>query len=207
MNKSSNFSYITIRNYDKAASEYDKIHSNVNFWLKELKLFKKIIQGRKILDIGCGTGRDALFFTKSGFKYIGIDASREMLKIAKMRIKNGNFMVMDFYKLRFPLETFDGFWAAASLLHIPKRNLPLVLRTIKNITKRNGIGFISIKRKTEIEDGIINFQRYGGTKFYFSYYDKDEFKQILEKSGFKVLRTYNRKGKGNWICYFVRNIK
>ena len=95
--------------YDRIASLYDKSHEDFRFWLREQKFFQKLIIGKRILDIGCGTGRDGIFFVKNGFNYVGIDASRNMLKIARTKIEHGKFFQMDFYKLRFPENSFDGF--------------------------------------------------------------------------------------------------
>ena len=70
---------------------------------------------------------------------------------------------MDFYKLNFPSGSFDGFWASASLLHIPKNKIHQVLSDIKNIIKPNGIGFISLKQKTHLGAGLITEDKYGTT--------------------------------------------
>lgn len=111
----------TTETYDKIASRYSASHF-VHFWIDEFEFYKSIINGKKIIDLGCGTGRDATVFIKDGFNYTGIDASGGMLKVASERVPEGKFIQMDFNRTNFPDNTFDGFWAAASFLHIPKKD-------------------------------------------------------------------------------------
>ena len=66
-----------------------------------------------------------------------------------------HFVLMDFQYLKFPPRSFDGFWAAASLLHTPKRKIKSVLGNIHKILKPEGVGFISLKRKTSFEEELI----------------------------------------------------
>ncbi|MCL1929556.1 class I SAM-dependent methyltransferase [Candidatus Saccharibacteria bacterium] len=106
--------------YDKIASSYSK-RNYEHFWIDEFDYYKSIIDGKKVVDLGCGAGRDAEVFVKNGFDHTGVDASSGMLKIAKKRVPSGNFRKMNFAKLSFKDSEFDGFWAAASFLYVPKK--------------------------------------------------------------------------------------
>lgn len=201
---------ITLKTYNKIASDFSKRHFKP-FWIKEFDFFKKIIPGKKVVDIGCGAGRDAAVFVKNKFNYLGIDGSSGMIRIASERVKRGKFQVMDYYHLTLPKKSFDGFWSAASLLHIPKNGINKVLKSLKLLLRDDGIGFISVKEKTEIDHGIIKDKRYEGLGRYFSFYSKNEFSNILEKAGFKIDKVMEHLEpetdglKTNWLCYFVRN--
>ena len=195
----------TIKTYNKISRHFSDIHFDPIFWQKEFKIFQKLVKGKKVVDIGCGAGRDAVLFEKAGFDYTGIDASSGMLKEAKKRIKKGKFILMDFYNLQFPPQTFNCFWAAASILHIPKRRVKKVLRNIKRIIKPNGVGFISIKEKRSIDQGIIQENKDSGIERFFAFYEDEEFKEVIKDSGFVVVRNHTLKeGDTNWLCYFVR---
>lgn len=198
----------TVRTYDKIAQHFSDTHYETTFWAKEFIVFKQLLTSGKIIDIGCGAGRDAVLFVESGFDYTGIDASSGMLSQARKRVKRGKFLLMDLYKLNFPKEVFDGFWAAASLLHVPKANIASVLQGIAQIIKPGGIGFISVKQKTGMDEGMIQEKKYGGIKRYFAFYDRSEFQSILETNGFKVIRKHilkeNDVYKTQWLCYFVK---
>lgn len=198
----------TIKTYDRIAPQFSAAHFQPDFWLPEFKMFQKRIRGKRVVDIGCGAGRDAVLFVKARFDYVGIDASRGMLAVARKRVPSGKFLLMNFYDLKFPPRSFDGFWAAASLLHIPKRRLGKVLRTLKNILKPNGVGFISVKEKLLMEEGFIREEKSGGIERYFAFYAQAEFADALRRNGLHVVKSYCRRendpNRTNWLCYFVK---
>ena len=197
----------TINTYNKIAPKFSESHY-IHFWVEEFKKYKDLIKGKKVLDIGCGAGRDAVVFVENGFNYTGIDASERMLKVAQERVPQGTFKVMDFYHLEFPDNTFDGFWAAASFLHVPKSDVSTLIQEARRVIKQNGVGFISIKKKTIKEEGLIEENKYGGIARYFSFYDKEEFKKILVDCKFNVLEvTEHLEDDGTeWLCYFVKKV-
>lgn len=200
---------ITTETYDKIASGYSTGHFT-HFWIEEFDFYKSIIDGKKVIDLGCGAGRDAAVFVENDFDYTRIDVSDGMLKVAKERVPKGKFQRMDFSKTTFLNGEFDGFWAAASFLHIPKKMLSGVLQEAKRITKNGGVGFVSVKEKTGMDEGMIDENKYGGISRYFSFYTQDEFKNLLEQNGFSVIKvsthTENDERKTNWLCYFVKVI-
>ncbi len=202
------FSQKTLHTYDKIASHFSSTHYDNSFWAKEFQIFQKLVSGKNIIDIGCGAGRDATLFVENNFNYTGIDASAGMLRQAQDRVKSARFLLMDFYHLDFPKESFDGFWASASLLHVPKRRLAAVLNQIKQIVKPQAFGFISVKKKTDMDEGLIHQSKYGGIERYFAFYDPAEIKHILENNGFTVVKHHvlveNDTRKTEWLCYFVR---
>ncbi len=200
----------TIETYNKIAKEY-QARNIVTIYLKEYEVFKSLLGDKtKVLEIGCGAGRDAEAFTSFGFDYTGIDASEGMLREAKNRVKNANFLIGDFYKLNFSDESFDGFWAAASFLHVPKLEIGKVLSEARRVLKPKGIGFISLKQKTSIDEGVIEEEKMGGIARYFSFYEESEFKTILENDGFKVVSVMKEKENDNsrttWLCFFIQKI-
>lgn len=195
----------TIATYDKIAEDFAKSHDNINFLKREYEIFKNLIQGEKVIDIGCGTGRDAQLFISDNFDYVGIDASAGMLEEARKSVPSANFLQMDFRKLAFPTNYFDGFWAAASLLHIPKKELPTILEEIKKVVKPHGIGFISMKAIKDREEGIITQTKFGGIKRYFAFYKEEELKTILENNGFQVIQNFRftEDSDNDWLQYFI----
>ncbi|MEK7200682.1 MAG: methyltransferase domain-containing protein [Patescibacteria group bacterium] len=199
----------TIDTYNKIAPKYSKGHF-AHFWIDEFEIYKNLIDGNKVLDIGCGAGRDASVFINNNFDYTGIDASEGMLKVASERVPKGIFKQMDFYSLDFLDGTFDGFWATASFLHIPKEDVGKVINETKRVVKSGGVGFISIKEKTDKDEGLIEEDKYGGIARYFAFYNQEEFKKILEDNGLEVIRVTSRieddEIKTKWLCYFVKKV-
>ena len=84
----------------------------------ELNKFFQLVPKGKILEIGSGSGLDAKNFIKKygARNYIGIDASTELLAIAKKTNPDGNFRLMNFYSLAFPDLYFEGIWICATHL-------------------------------------------------------------------------------------------
>src|SRR3990172_8502785 len=97
----------TIREYEEKAEEYSKARLNVEPNLKGIAdFFIKNLNGKKILDVGCGNGRYAQYFIEKGLEIIGIDAVQAFIKIAKSRVPKAEFKLMDMRKLEFPEDGF-----------------------------------------------------------------------------------------------------
>jgi ubiquinone/menaquinone biosynthesis C-methylase UbiE len=194
--------------YKRIAGSRNKTHANPEFWRLELEQFKKLLLSGKVLDVGCGGGRDALLLKSEGYQYVGVDLSAEMLAQAKELIPDADFRQMDMYSLDFPAGSFDGFWAAASLLHIPKRNVTSALSEIKRVVKSGGIGFIAIKEGDgeKVVQGSFDWD-----ERFFAFYHDDEFQDVLKKNSFEILEhsrsTFDYKPPKNltvWLVYFVK---
>lgn len=114
----------------------------------------------KILDAGCGTGRDAYEFIRRGYVVTAIDASPAMLRICRNKISDAaenaqNDAMKDaasrsvclektFDEIAFRSE-FDGVWAAASLLHVPSQQMKDTIATLIRASKPDGILYMSLK--------------------------------------------------------------
>lgn len=192
------------KTYDRIAAEYSDANFE-HFWVKEFDVFKRLVPGNKVLDIGCGVAREALLFTTNNFEYTGVDISEGMLKVARKLAPEGTFKQMDFYALDFPDESFDGFWASASFLHVPKAEMLAVLKEVRRVTKPSGIGFIALKKGGG--EGFVKDERYGGMSRYFSFFDLGEYKKMLAAE-FEIIEAYEYEEKDErntiWLCYFVR---
>lgn len=99
--------------------------------------------GVKILDVGCGVGREAHFFEELGFDVTAFDGSEEMTKLARQILKKPP-LLMRFQDMNFS-EEFDGIWAAASLIHVPPYELKDIITRIKRALKPEGIFFANFK--------------------------------------------------------------
>ena len=104
---------------------------------------RRLSLGCKILDLGCGSGRDSRYFVGKGYDVIAIDPSEAMCKQTKSIAQIPVFQ-MRAEELQFNDE-FDGVWACASLLHVPKDTQLDTLRRIGNALKRGGICYCSWK--------------------------------------------------------------
>lgn len=145
---------------------------NQCFLDKEYSLFKNYLDGKKILDVGCGHGRDAAKFSAEGYDITGIDLSESLLERAIQTAPKSKFLKMDMRNIQFPSESFDGIWCNSSLLHIPKNETGKVFAGFASILRCSGILFITVKEGDgESTDPNGRF---------YSYYKEDELKEIIE---------------------------
>src|SRR3990167_9318774 len=114
---------LTVASYNSTAHDWAKAHSANDFWKEELEAFGRHLPTGKILEIGCGGGRDAESLIGLGYDYIGTDAALNFVKVAKTRNPKGTFKVSSVHDLPFEADSFDGFWASAVLLHISKKRI------------------------------------------------------------------------------------
>jgi SAM-dependent methyltransferase len=190
----------TIKIYDKIAEKWAQTHPSRDS--KLLETFHRFLPSGKIIDIGCGAGRDTRFFLENGYQYIGIDASKEMLKVAQRLNPDAEFLQMDMFNLDFPPKSFDGFVAIASILHISKKNAVQVFENIRKIVKKDGIGLILVREG----DGEI-VEKDGR---FFSLYRENEFLGMLKKSDYEILAHCKRDSAGSmhlewtWLSFLVK---
>ncbi|KQW88524.1 methyltransferase [Massilia sp. Root418] len=137
----------------------------------------------RILDLGCGPGRDLKTFSELGHSAVGVDGSAEFVRMA--RAWSGcEVWQQDFVQLDLPAAAFDGIFANASLFHVPSAALPDVLRRLYAALKPDGVLFSSNPRGDNREGW--NGPRYG------SYYDYETWERYLTAAGFEALGHYYR---------------
>ncbi|VEB95321.1 Tellurite resistance protein TehB [Cedecea lapagei] len=97
----------------------------------------------KVLDAGCGSGRDALAFTQMGFQVDAFDASSELVMLARehsgLPVRQMTFADVD------AQQEYDGIWCCASLLHVPFAQLPGTMQKLATALKPGGIWYFSFK--------------------------------------------------------------
>jgi SAM-dependent methyltransferase len=96
-----------------------------------------------ILDVGCGSGRDSLFFQQQGHRVSAIDASPQIAAIVQ-RETSLTVTVQRVQDISFQHE-FDGIWASASLLHVPQAELPEVFERLARALRTTGLLYCSFK--------------------------------------------------------------
>lgn len=102
---------------------------------------------QRILDVGCGSGRDSVFFANQGFDVTAIDGSQNLIELAKQTTPNIDWQCLTFDEIKNQdwQNQFTGIWACASLLHLPFNDLPMVINDLIRLLKPNGIFYVSFK--------------------------------------------------------------
>ncbi|MBY0500508.1 MAG: class I SAM-dependent methyltransferase [Alphaproteobacteria bacterium] len=109
-------------------------------------------EGAKVLDAGCGSGRDSKYFIERGYTVSAFDGSFQMAALASdftgLPVQHKYFSDLQ------EKEEYDGIWTSASLLHVPQVELPAILQQLKAALKPNGVWYMSFREgKRECHEG------------------------------------------------------
>lgn len=189
----------TIEYYNKTADQY--YWNTVGVDLDALrKLFASCFPAEAtILDMGCGSGRDVMAFSDMGFKVIGLDASEELIKLARERL-GINAFVGDMSSW-ISSEPFDGIWCCASLIHLSEEEKERFFDNLKYNLKKGGVIYISVK--DGIETGLDEEGRF------VSNCSEAELRVYLKSAGCEILEikiTEDVLGRDRfkWLNVFAR---
>lgn len=145
----------------------------------------RIPAGGRILELGCGGGQDTGAMLAAGFDATPTDGSPELAQQAEKRLGRP-VKVLLFEQIDF-VEEFDGVWANACLLHVPKSFLSGILEKIHRALRSGGVLYASFK--TGGAEGVDRFGRY--------YNNPDEaFLRSALGPGWSSVETVQRTGTG-----------
>lgn len=117
------------------------VDADMSLWRDKFE--KYIPDGSRILDAGCGSGRDSRAFKQHGYSVVAFDASKKMCEMAS-KLLCQEVWQMKFDEISFD-EEFDGIWACASLLHVAEMDLPDILEKLNRALKPHGTLYASFK--------------------------------------------------------------
>ncbi len=165
------------------------------------RFLKHVPKGGRILDFGCGSGRDAKCFSEQGYVVSAIDGSEELCKRAR-EYTGIDVKCMDFFALD-EKDTYDGIWACASVLHVEKERLPELLGILSAALKEDGVIYLSFKY------GDFEGQRDGR---FFTDLDEASFREVLQEvPGLRIVDEWKsldvRRGRNvTWINGLLKRV-
>jgi SAM-dependent methyltransferase len=192
----------TISHYDSNAESFwegtrgHDVSQNYQALLKALPSDRLL----KILDLGCGPGRDLKYFKSLGHEVIGLEGSPRLCEMARV-YAGCEVWRQDFLRMRLPDEAFDGIFANASLFHVPSQELERVLRELAHSLKPRGVLFSSNPRGSG--------EGWSGDARYANYMELASYQGYLQRAGFTVLEHYYRpaglpREKQPWLAVVSR---
>ena len=140
----------------------------------------------KILDLGCGPGRDLVAFQNMGYEVTGLDATPAFVEMAK-QIAGCPVLQQSFLSLNLPNHSFDGIFANASLIHVPSSEMLGVLKHLHQALIDRGILLMSMVRGDR--EGFS--ERATGSR-YVTGWEYETLKSKLEEAQFQILHHYYR---------------
>lgn len=153
-----------------------------------------------VLDLGCGSGRDSLYLIEKGFDVTAMDGAKELCELAKIHIGQ-DVLCMRYEDMEFD-GVFDGIWACASLVHIPKSEMDALLLKISQGLRCGGMIYISLKYGdfSGIKEGL----------YYSEYRTKDIKNLIYNHKDLELIQIYKSQDiredrkEEQWINIFAR---
>jgi SAM-dependent methyltransferase len=140
---------------------------------------------QRLLDFGCGPGRDLLALTALGHVVTGLDGSPVFAEMA--RAQSGcRVLHQNFLELALGDDQFDGIFANASLFHVPRAELPRVLSELFRALVPGGVLFCSNPRSFERDWEGFKGERYG------SFLTIESWLEQIEAAGFVIERHFLR---------------
>ncbi len=161
----------TIEYYNSHAKEYCDLSRNIDMADLYCEFEKYLLPNGKILDVGCGSGRDSAYFSRQGFTVTAIDLSMEICNIAS-KIPDITVINTDFSEIQY-VEEFDGIWACASLLHVPKSHMNHTVDKLFKALKYDGVLYASWKYGRR--------ERYDEHGRFYSDYNKKSLVELFSK--------------------------
>ena len=190
----------TIEYYDTNAAEYAATTVDAPMAGTVSRFTELLPKEGKVLDFGCGSGRDTKYFLEHGFKVDALDGSAELAKLASeytgIEVKTVLFQDFD------ETDRYDGIWACACLLHLNENDLKDVLGRLHQALKNGGVLYVSFKY------GDYQGNRAGR---YYNYMNEKGFSAILEDiNGLKIIKTWlgedslGRENADRWFNILMR---
>ena len=171
----------TLDYYNKNSEEYFNSTLNVDMTNTYKEFLKLVPEGGKILDLGCGSGRDSMNFMKLGYEVIAVDGAKKLAKRASVLLGK-EVIVSTFEELELK-EKFHGIWACASLLHIKREDLKTVLNNLYNNLDDKGVFYMSFKygEKEYVDDK---------NRYFNCFTDESIISFINENTKYNILGLY-----------------
>jgi len=191
---------LAIETYNKYAKIYSEHTANKLLQFQLAKFVSLLPSKSKVLDAGCGCGRDAAYLKEDGLDVVAIDISPAIIEEAKLNnviVVNG-----DLLKLNYKTE-FDGIWCMATLADISKKDAPKLVKNFYNSLKDSGIMYIAVKEGDG--ENLVQKGLYENSPRFYALYKKEELENLIEDNGFNILSSTVTNDSGTiWLEVFAR---
>jgi SAM-dependent methyltransferase len=159
----------------------------------------------RILDFGCGPGRDVLALKLRGHEPTGLDGTERFAQMAR-ELSGCPVLHQDFLALDLPDGAFDGVFCNASLFHVPSESLPRVLAQIHRTLRHGGVLFCSNPRPM----GAESSEGFQGERFVCNF-DLDRWCAVITPAGFALEHHYYRpeglpQTEQPWLAQIYRRV-
>lgn len=173
---------------------YDAIVDDYQKWSQSVRgeersrytsyLLESLAGGADVLELGCATATLTTPLLAQKFRLTGVDVSAVQIEIARRNLPLSEFICADMAQIQFLPASFDAVVAFYSIIHLPRREHPQLLRRIAEWLRQRGLLVASFGGK-QVEQGYE--ENWLGAPMYWSSYDGQTYIRLLEDLGFRII--------------------
>jgi SAM-dependent methyltransferase len=152
----------------------------------------------RLLDLGCGAGQDARHLHKEGYGVVGLDRTGALLAFARRQASIVPLILADMRRLPLHRGSVDGIWAAASMIHLPKAAVRVLLVDLLDVIQPGGVLATTVAHG--LKSRILRRGWIPGR--FFARWTKGELDRTVQAAGWQVIEIIVVTGqgrKGRWI--------
>lgn len=200
---------VTAAAYDQIVDEFVRRTSDINPDLVEFRasFVSAVVRRGRVIDVGCGPGRDALYFASQGLRIFGVDASRGMALAASCA--GVPMLQADMRSVPVVVGSLDGIWSAASLLHVPRPEVPRTLARWRVLLRPRGV--LGLSTSLGDDEGWeacpydpAKQHDAAGLQRWFVHHDQGALLRLVEDAGFWVISHRERVSNRRWLQVLAR---
>jgi ubiquinone/menaquinone biosynthesis C-methylase UbiE len=147
------------------------------------ELAKRLHDGARVLDLGCGAGIPSTKHLAERFEVVGVDLSEAQLRLARANVPHARFIHGDASELQFADETFDAVTAFYAISHIPREEHAALFGSVARWLRRGGL-FLASLGVGDLSDWRGDWL---GVPMFFSSYDAETNRRSVEAAGFRLV--------------------
>ena len=194
----------TVASYDLVAADYARVNATLPAEVVERQAeFAALAgDGGLVADLGCGPGRDAAALRERGLRVCGFDASASMAGLA--RAESVPVALADHRRPPIATGVLDGVWSSASLLHVPRADVPATLRQWRRCLRTGGVLGLSTSLGgsegwEDVPYAPSAHPEEDGLRRWFVHHDRDDLLRLVAGAGFAVRDVAERIGHRHWL--------
>lgn len=182
----------TIAWYDANAEAYARQQNTCPPIDQINKFYALLPRHPHILEAGCASGRESAYFIKKNARVVGVDLSKNLLRIARRNNPRAKYIRANFLRIPKRANVFDGVFAHAALVHLETiREVRQALREFYRVVKPGGIVYVRVKKHVNGKKTAVVSDTFSGHKRFFRYFTLVEMKKYMKNAGLAIIKSYS----------------
>jgi len=202
--------------FDAIADEFDA--SRAKPWPETATFESRLPRSARVLDAGCGGGRNLLLLRDRGHRVVGLDASHRLLAFSAAKVGTGQLLRGDLVRVPFRRGSFDGVHCVAALHHLPTAEERLQgTSELARVLRVGGLAMLSVwaleqdrfagvhddllrKGVAAVQDVLVPWRRADGSAVsrFYHLFRAGELERLAQSAGLAVERAW-REGENHVV--------